>query len=79
MSDGTNAGTALVADINPGSANSSPAGLMVYNGFLYFAATDAATGRQLWRYDGTNVSRFAVLNAGSAGSSFGPGFSAGGL
>ena len=67
--DGTNA--TRVADINPGSTSSSPANLTVFNGFLFFAATDPTAGRELWKYDGTNVSRFAEINPGSSGSSFG--------
>src|SRR5262249_46311039 len=35
-SDGTEAGTVLVKDINPGAAPSSPANLTVANGLLFF-------------------------------------------
>ena len=61
-SDGTSAGTKLVADIRPGSAGSWPQYLFVYNEWLYFSADDGAPGcgpealspcgRELWKTDG---------------------------
>lgn len=52
-SDGTEAGTQMVADINPGSGSSRPTWLTLVNGqILFFARTDAA-GLELWRSDGT--------------------------
>ncbi|BAY87535.1 hypothetical protein NIES267_70590 [Calothrix parasitica NIES-267] len=47
-SDGTADGTVLVEDINPGSASSSPGGLTVFDGELYFSADDGVNGRELW-------------------------------
>jgi ELWxxDGT repeat protein len=41
ISDGTEAGTTLLADLNPGFASSNPSRLVVANGALYFFATDA--------------------------------------
>ena len=51
--DGTPAGTALVVDLAPGLASSSPTSLMAAGKPLYFAARDAAHGNELWRTDGT--------------------------
>ncbi len=51
--DGTPAGTRLIADIEPGPTGSSPGGLASMGGFVYFAATTTASGRELWRSDGT--------------------------
>ena len=48
QSDGTAAGTVLVADINPGSASAAPVGLTAVNGTLYFSADDGAHGTELW-------------------------------
>src|SRR5262249_55256512 len=39
-SDGTTAGTVLVKDINPGSADADPVELTNVNGMLYFVAND---------------------------------------
>lgn len=51
--DGTEAGTYMVKDINPGPAGSDITELKVYNGYLYFDANDGVHGRELWRTDGT--------------------------
>jgi uncharacterized repeat protein (TIGR01451 family) len=52
--DGTAAGTRLVADIIPGPVGSGPDELTVLNGTLFFAAYDPnGRGRELWRSDGT--------------------------
>jgi ELWxxDGT repeat protein len=47
-SDGTAAGTMLVKDINPGSAESYPALLTLSGGHLFFSADDGVHGRELW-------------------------------
>lgn len=50
--DGTAAGTRLVADIAPGADSSVPASLTVFRDALYFAAA-GPEGVELWRSDGT--------------------------
>ena len=57
-SDGTSAGTSLVHEINPTSAD--PDELTAVNGMLFFAASDAVRGRQLWESDGTEAGTFPV-------------------
>ena len=61
-SDGTEAGTALVKDLYTGTFTndfgpypnaSNPQNLTAVNGVLYFTATDATNGRELWKSDGT--------------------------
>jgi ELWxxDGT repeat protein len=55
-SDGTDAGTAIVRDINSGSGDSFPSSLTAINGVLFFAAYDGPVrGRELWKSDGTEV------------------------
>jgi ELWxxDGT repeat protein len=48
QSDGTSSATALVSDIIPGSASSSPTNLANANGTLFFAADDGVHGNELW-------------------------------
>lgn len=52
-SDGTEEGTVLVKDIDPGSNSSSPANFLEFNDELYFTAEDEQTGSQVWKSDGT--------------------------
>lgn len=41
----------LVADINPGPADSDPMSLISVSGKLYFSANDGINGRELWVFD----------------------------
>ena len=52
-SDGTEAGTALLKDINPNGPGSNPSAYHSYNDIVLFWAETAAEGRELWRTDGT--------------------------
>jgi ELWxxDGT repeat protein len=47
-SDGTEEGTRLVQDINPGPGSSSPDGFVVAGDCLYFGANDGEHGFELW-------------------------------
>lgn len=60
VSDGTNAGTKMVLDINPGGS-SNPSNLVEKDGLCYFLADDG-TGTALWRSDGTagNTTKIAT-------------------
>ena len=54
VSDGTYAGTRLLADINPGLAGSNPVGITAIGyGLAVFAADNGASGRELWVTNGT--------------------------
>jgi ELWxxDGT repeat protein len=58
----------LVKNINSvGSSN--PQSLTDVNGTLYFAATDATNGTELWKSDGTAAGTVMVENINSVGSS----------
>jgi ELWxxDGT repeat protein len=56
-SDGTNAGTVPVKDIEPGPVGSSLGGpedeVVTMGGILFFSVTTSASGRELWKSDGT--------------------------
>src|SRR5690606_9583142 len=52
-SDGTEAGTVMVKDINPGGQGSAPAGVYAAGNVLYFSADDGVHGQELWRSAGT--------------------------
>ena len=53
-SDGSVAGTGIVKDINPGTGNSSPVGMVIYKNEVYFAADNGA-GPSFWKSDGTEA------------------------
>jgi ELWxxDGT repeat protein len=63
--NGTN--VAFNTDIYPGTSSSSPFGLTVANGLLYFNATDAA-GLGFFKFDGTNATRINGILTGSGGA-----------
>jgi ELWxxDGT repeat protein len=57
-SDGTEAGTVLLKDINPGigpGTIGTPQKMVNFNGLLYFVAFDPISGQELWKSDGTSV------------------------
>ena len=72
-SDGTEAGTVLVKDINPGAADSQPFSLAELNGQLLFRAYDADHGNELWKSDGTEAGTTLVkdIRPGSDSSNIG--------
>jgi ELWxxDGT repeat protein len=72
-SDGTAAGTDLVADIRPGPDPSSVVQLSVIDGDLLLRADDGSHGTELWRTGGVSGGAVLVqdIAPGSAGSSAG--------
>lgn len=54
-SDGTQAGTMMVKDINKYIDSSSVSNLTNVDGTLYFTANDGAQGQELWMSDGTEA------------------------
>ena len=73
ISDGTEGGTEIVRDINPGSAHAWPNSLTVVNGVVLFTADDGTHGQELWRSDGTPDGTVLVrdIHAGSPSSDSG--------
>ena len=72
VSDGSNAGTYMVLDINP-TGSSNPHGFTpLGNGEVVFAADDGTSGTELWITDGTktalHTTMVADINSGSASS-----------
>jgi ELWxxDGT repeat protein len=56
MSNGTESGTQLLKDINPGNIGSSPTSFVTLpNGNVVFTAIDNANGYELWITDGTEA------------------------
>lgn len=66
--DGTAEGTERVVDINP-TGSSDPSELTVYNGSIWFNATDGVNGRELWRSDGTESGTMMVKDINVVGES----------
>lgn len=60
--DGTQAGTMLVKDINPGTGWSNPSQMTECNSLLFFLADDGTNGQQLWRSDGTTAGTLMLTN-----------------
>ncbi|TWT52953.1 hypothetical protein Pla22_05810 [Rubripirellula amarantea] len=69
-SDGTAAGTGVLADIRPGSGTSYPTQLTQVGGVVYFRANDGTNGYELWRTDGTTAGTMLVadVNPGAPAS-----------
>jgi hypothetical protein len=51
----TQGSTELVADINPGPADSAPQAFEEMDGWVDFGAEFAGIGRELWRSDGVTI------------------------
>src|SRR3954451_16311916 len=68
-SDGTNAGTWLVKDINPDTANANVNDIVVSGNKIFFSANDGVNGQQLWVSDGTSDSTIMLLTGFNFGFS----------
>ncbi|MBS4064108.1 MAG: T9SS type A sorting domain-containing protein [Chitinophagaceae bacterium] len=58
--DGSEAGTQLVKDINPGAGSATYANFTAGDGLLFFVANDGTNGFELWRSDGTAAGTFML-------------------
>lgn len=69
--NGTQAGTSLVANLNPNfSGSSDPSNFTVFNGELYFTADDGTHGRELFKTDGSTITLVKDIKVGSEYSSY---------
>src|SRR4051812_31010225 len=66
-SNGTQAGTSMLKDINP-TGSSTPASFFVVNGTFYFSANDGTHGVELWTTDGTSDGTQMVADINPNGS-----------
>ncbi len=69
-SDGTENGTVLLKDINPGVASADPESFVLFNNIVLFAAKHDAYGLELWKTDGTTAGTELVkdIRSGTTGS-----------
>lgn len=67
-SDGSVAGTAMVADINPGAGSSKPELLTIFGSRLFFYANDGVHGPEPWITDGTSTTLVRDVAPGSDSS-----------
>lgn len=69
-SDGTEGGTVLVADINPGAASSTPSAITRFGDEVLFYANDGTHGVEPWITDGTAAGTRLVsdINPGAGGT-----------
>ncbi len=65
-SDGSESGTYLVKDIEPGVGTSGPYNITAANGKLYFSATSTLEGGGVWVSDGTEAGTQLLLSVSEA-------------
>src|SRR5690606_23070101 len=70
--DGNNAGTILLEEINPGAPASNPRLFQNFKNMTLFAATNGATGEEIWKTDGTAAGTVILkdINSGAQSSTF---------
>src|SRR4051812_33434227 len=64
-SDGSEAGTFMVADLTPGPVGSLPGEFQTMAGLLFFTARGSHGGSALWRSDGTTDGTFQIQPEGA--------------
>jgi trimeric autotransporter adhesin len=72
VSDGTQTGTRLVKDIQPGFGSSNPSNTVRLGDYDYFSASTYTNGRELWRTDGSAENTSLVKDIAPGKYSSGP-------
>ena len=72
VSDGTQDGTRLAADIAAGATSAAPSELTAVGGQVFFSADDRVSGRELWASDGTQVGTHLVADISPLASDSSP-------
>jgi len=67
-SDGTDKGTYMIKDINPGTASSNVLDITISGGKIYFSAIDGVHVQEIWITDGTAQGTQPVIDMGPTGS-----------
>lgn len=65
-SDGTAAGTRMLADVRPGLEDSEPTRFATAGGNLFFVANDGVHGSEVWRSGASGTAMIRDINPGSA-------------
>lgn len=68
-SDGTNAGTVLVKDMNPGTGDGFGGNGVVINNDFYFVGNNGVNGLELWKSDGTTAGTIMLKDINATGAS----------
>ena len=76
-SDGTEAGTVIVKDINP-NAGAEILYLTRSENLLFFTADDGVSGNELWRTDGSAAGTFITKDLNNSSAAYPQGFAASG-
>ncbi|WP_159023956.1 T9SS type A sorting domain-containing protein [Formosa sp. L2A11] len=69
ITDGTESGTQLVLDAEPGSEGYTPQNKVVFNNKLYYKGDNGENGIELWTSDGTSSGTYMVKDIASGSSS----------
>jgi ELWxxDGT repeat protein len=70
ISDGSEQGTHLIRDINPGTANTTVISPLKVNNLMFFGTDDGMHGTELWKTDGTEAGTSLVKDINASRSGF---------
>lgn len=70
ISDGAEAGTHLIKDINSGTLNTSVLSPLVISNTMFFGTDDGIHGTELWKTDGTEAGTSLMKDINPSGSGF---------